>query len=79
MNGNKYCQIFANRKGWEFNYPMKLTSESPIALTKAFKEFGLPEVMVTDRAPELIDGEWGNNQRPSCHPQDDRSSVTMAK
>jgi hypothetical protein len=58
LNGNIYSQIFTNGKGWEFNYPMKLKSEAPIALSKAFKEFGLPEAMVTDRAPELTEGEW---------------------
>jgi hypothetical protein len=59
MNGNQYSQIFTNGKGWEHNHPMKLKSEAPIALQKAFKEFGLPEIMVTDRAPELTEGEWG--------------------
>jgi hypothetical protein len=59
MDGNTYSQIFTNGKGWEFNHPMKLKSEAPVALLKAFKEFGLPEAMVTDRAPELIDNEWG--------------------
>lgn len=49
-----YSQIFTNGKGWEFN----LKSEAPITLlTKASNEFGLPEAMVTDRAPELIEGE----------------------
>jgi hypothetical protein len=59
MNGNQYSQIFTNGKGWEWNHPMKLKSDAPFALSKAFKEFGLPEIMVTDRAPELTQGEWG--------------------
>ena len=56
--GNNYAQLFTNGKGWEFSYPMKLKSEAPYALQSAFKQFGLPEKMVTDGAPELHKSEW---------------------
>jgi hypothetical protein len=59
LQGNKYNQLFVNDKGWEYSYPMKLKSDSPDALKTAFEKFGLPEIMVTDNAPELVKGEWG--------------------
>lgn len=59
LQGNLYNQLFVNDKGWEYSYPMKLKSDAPDALKSAFKKFGLPEIMVTDNAPELVKGEWG--------------------
>jgi hypothetical protein len=47
---------------------MKVKSEAPVAMLKTFKEFGLPEAMVTDRAPELIEGQWGRNSRHTMSP-----------
>jgi hypothetical protein len=59
LRGNTYNQLFVNGKGWEYSYPMKLKSDAPTALTSAFKKHGLPEIMVTDNAPELVKSEWG--------------------
>jgi hypothetical protein len=57
---------------------MKLKSGT-IAPSRAFMEFGLPECMVTDRAPELNDGEWTKEIKGHHVTQDYRNSVTVAE
>jgi hypothetical protein len=49
LNGNIYSQSFTNGKGWSSNTQWNWNPK---------QEFGLPEMMVTDRAAELIVGEW---------------------
>ena len=52
------AQVFVNDMDYTKFYPMRLRSEASDQLRTFVKEVGLPEVMVTDGAPELVNGKW---------------------
>ena len=60
LRGNKYVQLFVNRANFTRSYPMISRSHAPQALDRFFHEVGLPSEMLTDNAPEFVEGEWRN-------------------
>ena len=57
LRGNTYVQLFVNRGNFNQSYPMQSRSHAPQALDRFFHEVGLPLEMLTDNAPEFLEGE----------------------
>jgi len=60
LRGNRYVQLFVNRANFTRSYPMISRSHAPQALDRFFHEVGLPSELLTDNAPEFVEGEWRN-------------------
>ena len=57
MQGYTCAQMFFTDLGWFKVKPMKLRSELPLVLKLVFKEYGVPEKMICEGAPEQVSGE----------------------
>jgi len=58
LRGNKCVQLFTNRANFSKSYPMPARSSAPKALDRFLHEIGVPPELLTDNAPELVEGEW---------------------
>ena len=56
LRGNTYIQVFYNRGNYVKVYTMILKSEAPDALHNFIHGVGIPHELLTDNAPELING-----------------------
>ena len=52
MHGYKYCQVFGNKKMFCEAYPIDKKSNCADALSKFIRDYGAPEVMITDGSKE---------------------------
>ena len=52
LHGDRYCQVFGNRKMFCEAYPIKRKADCDDALKKFLRDFGAPDIMVTDGARE---------------------------
>ena len=60
IRGNQYIQLFVNRGNFNQSDPMQSRSHAPQAIDRFFHEVGLHSEMLTDNAPEFVEGEWRN-------------------
>ena len=58
IRGNKCAQIFVNDTGFTRVYPMKSKSLAGQALNCLFTEVGVPTMLHTDGAKEMMLGQW---------------------
>jgi hypothetical protein len=58
IDNSTCCQLFANDIGFSTVYPMHLKSEAPNALKCFLQDVGTPQVLHSDNAKELMQGEW---------------------
>ena len=58
LRGNKYVQLLVNRANFNRSYPMRSRAHAPQALDRFFHKVGLPSEILTDNAPEFVEGEW---------------------
>ena len=60
IRGHLVAQVFTNGRGSDHFYPMTGKGMAgPDALMPFVREVGIPQTIVTDNAPEEIDGEFG--------------------
>ena len=85
MHGYKYCQVFGNKKMFCEAYPIEKKSNCADALNKFIRDYGAPEVMITDGSKEQtakgskwqatlrknsIQGRITNTARPQQNPSE---------
>ena len=55
LDGNKHAQTFANKSFFAAAYPMEHKSSGGKALKQFISDFGIPDKLVCDGAPEQVD------------------------
>jgi hypothetical protein len=50
---NEWAQLYTNGMGWVFVYPMQRKSDASASLKALFNNFGVPQHIHADNAPEL--------------------------
>ena len=54
MHGMNYCQVFGNRSMFAEAYPIEKKSNCVDALKKFIRDYGAPDLMISDGAPEQV-------------------------
>jgi hypothetical protein len=57
--GNTCMQIFVTAEGFVTGEPMKTKSDAYISLDRVCRNFGVPQLLVSDNAKEETLGNWG--------------------
>jgi hypothetical protein len=52
------AQVFVTDQDFAEIYPMRLKADAPHKLDLFCKTYGLPQVLITDNAPEEVQGKW---------------------
>ena len=52
------AQLFTNGQGYVRFYPIESKKYCHTTLTSFIEDVGIPQTIVTDNAPELMQGEW---------------------
>ena len=56
--GNRVAQVFTNGLGYDHFYPLKSKGKADTTLKSLIHDVGIPQVLVSDNAPEEIHGHF---------------------
>jgi hypothetical protein len=67
--GNTCAPLFVTAEGFVAVKPMKTKSDAHVILEHVCRKYGVPKVLVIDRAKEELLGEWGHVVKQNLIPQ----------
>jgi hypothetical protein len=68
-HGNTCAQLFVTSEGFIAGKPMKSKADAHTVLEYVCRKYGVPKVLVSDRAKEEMFGEWGRVVKQNLIPQ----------
>jgi hypothetical protein len=57
--GNTCAQLFVTAEGFVTGRPLKTKADAHVVLELVCRKYGVPKLLVSDRAKEELLGEWG--------------------